>query len=105
MRLTPNAIEIAASGAAQTNDELLALKKTLAYDVDKPELQPLTDYLVTVKEKYPKSDTIILTPESGTKYEMTVRVMDAAREKELATSGGRKLVRLFPTVVVSTLVK
>jgi biopolymer transport protein ExbD len=98
-------LEIAASGAAQTNDELLALNKSIPYDAAKPEFDALSEYLVGVKEKYPKSDTIIMTPEAGVNYEIMVRVMDAAREKELKSLGVRRTVRLFPTVVVSTVVK
>jgi hypothetical protein len=65
----------------------------------------LTGHLKGIKQKFPKSDTVILTPEPGLKYEVLVRTMDAAREYEEKEGVAMKNVALFPTVVVSTLVK
>jgi hypothetical protein len=46
-----------------------------------------------------------MTPEPGVRYDGMVRVMDAARERQVVAGGTRRAVRLFPTVVVSTVVK
>jgi hypothetical protein len=48
---------------------------------------------------------MILTPEAGTNYELMVRAMDAARETSVDLSGLSRRVPLFPTVVVSTVIK
>jgi hypothetical protein len=48
---------------------------------------------------------MILTPESGITYESMVGTMDAARETEVTLSGTSRRLSLFPTVVVSTVIK
>ena len=58
-----------------------------------------------IKRTYPRSDTMILTPESGITYESMVGTMDAARETEVTLSGTSRRLSLFPTVVVSTVIK
>ena len=65
----------------------------------------LTAHLKGIKQRFPKSDTVILTPEPGLKYELLVRTMDAAREYESKEGVAMHPVALFPTVVISTLVK
>lgn len=59
----------------------------------------------TIKQQFPKSDTVILTPDSGLRYELLVQTMDTAREYEVKEGVAMHSVALFPTVVVSTLVK
>jgi len=66
----------------------------------------LTALLATVKEKYPKSETVILVPEPAIQYDEVVQTMDAARERTDKDSAGkvyRKL--LFGKVVVSTTIQ
>jgi ribosomal protein L1 len=46
-----------------------------------------------------------LTPDAGVKYEVLVRTMDAAREYEAKQGKTIQTVGLFPTVVVSTVVR
>jgi hypothetical protein len=65
----------------------------------------LTAHLKGIKQKFPKSDTVILTPEPGLRYEILVKAMDATREYETKEGVAMRTVALFPTVVVSTLVK
>jgi biopolymer transport protein ExbD len=65
----------------------------------------LTTHLSAIKAEFPKSDTMILTPETGTDYEAMVRTMDAAREAEVKAGGQVHTVPLFPTVVISTVIK
>jgi ribosomal protein L1 len=48
---------------------------------------------------------VILTPDTGVKYEVLVRTMDAAREYEAKQGKTIHTVGLFPTVVVSTVVR
>ncbi len=105
INLTKESLAVSAMGTAQSEADLAPFKKTIPYDAAKPDFTPLSEHLLAIKEKFPRSDTIILTPEAGTNYETLIRVMDAAREREVRTSFKRTRVKLFPTVVVSTVVK
>jgi biopolymer transport protein ExbD len=105
VRLGKAALEIDAAGSAQTEAELAPLRRRLPWKGDEPDYAGLTEHLLMIKEKYPKSDTMILTPEAGIAYETMVRTMDAAREREVQAGGGRRMIKVFPTVVISTLVK
>lgn len=96
--------EISASGTAQTADELLALKRDIPSQGDAPDYATFHGYLLEVKQRYPRSDTLILIPE-GIRYELLIKTMDAAREHRVGEGVQRHNVPLFPTVVVSNLVK
>jgi biopolymer transport protein TolR len=65
----------------------------------------LTEHLLGIKQAYPRSDTVILTSEPSIKYEIMVNTMDAARESRVTVGGASRLVPVFPTVVISTVVK
>jgi len=97
--------EISASGTAQTADELLALKRDIPNQGEAPDYAAFHEYLLKVKESYPRSDTMILIPRDRTRYELLVKTMDAAREHRVGEGVRRHNVPLFPTVVVSNLVK
>jgi biopolymer transport protein ExbD len=97
--------EVTLVGTAQSPDELNRWHKRIPLREGAPDWDALTAHLLAVKQNYPKSDTMILTPELGTNYETMIRTMDAARESELKISGVSRQVALFPTVVVSTVIK
>jgi biopolymer transport protein ExbD len=56
-------------------------------------LNKLSSYLLTLKTKYPKSDTVIIIPEGSIVYDTIIQTMDVARYS--------KDVQLFPHVVIS----
>jgi biopolymer transport protein ExbD len=103
LRLTKEAIEVEAAGTAQSEAELAAYKIVIPHVAGHPDGKALSDHLARIKAAYPKSDTVLLTPEPGLTYATMIQVMDAARER--AEAPGKPPSRLFPTVVVSTLVK
>jgi biopolymer transport protein ExbD len=105
IKLTRAGFELAPTGLQQTDEELAPLRKTLPLTDGKFDYAGLNAHLQVVKERYPKSDTVILTPESGVSYDVLIRSMDAARESEVQAGATRRLVKLFPTVVVATVVK
>ena len=105
LKLTTTSIDVQAVGTAQTPDELAIFTKSIPYDAAKPNFDPVVEQLLAIKEKYPRSDTVILTPEAGTSYETMIRVMDAARAREVRTAFKQQTIKLFPTVVISTVVK
>jgi biopolymer transport protein ExbD len=100
-----NGFDVSAVGAAQPQAELERWRRRIPLREGAPDFEALTAHLLAIKQNYPKSDTMILTPESGISYDVMVRAMDAARETETPVSGTTRLVALFPTVVVSTMIR
>jgi hypothetical protein len=98
-------LDVSLAGAAQPQQELDAWRRRIPPRDGDPDYPALSAYLLTIKQKYPRSDTMILTPEAGTSYDAMVRTMDAARETAVTVSGVERPVALFPTVVVSTVIK
>ncbi len=105
VHLTKTSLDVAATGNGQPADEIAAIKRSIPHVADAPDYGTFAEYLLTLKEKYPKSDTMILLPDPGVSYEHMIKVMDAAREKPLDAGGKLRMAALFPTVVVSTVVK
>jgi biopolymer transport protein ExbD len=98
LKLTKETVEVSAAGEGHTDAELAALHGIVPNVAGKPDFPSVTERLAQIKKGFPKSDTAILTPDPGLPYEWIVRLMDAARETTAHAA-------LFPTVVVSTVVK
>jgi biopolymer transport protein ExbD len=92
-------------GQAQTQEELDRWRKRIPLKNGTADFDALTAHLLSIKQNFPKSDTMILTPDPGIPYEVMVHTMDAARETNVTISGTNRLLALFPTVVVSTVIK
>jgi biopolymer transport protein ExbD len=103
--VTKEGFAISALGTAFSQEELDAMGKVIALHGKNHDFIALTDHLRSIKLKFPKSDTAILTPMPGLTYELLVHTMDAAREYELKEGVSMRTYALFPTVVISTLVK
>src|SRR5207237_7322624 len=81
LRLTKDAVEIEAAGTAQTEAELAAYKRAIPHlGAGRADGRSLGEHLARIKAAYPKSDTVLLTPEPGLSYATMIQVMDAARE-------------------------
>jgi len=98
-------LDISASGQQQSEAELQMWKKAIANKGEVPDYEALNEHLYAIKQKYPRSDTMVLTPEAGVRYGVLIKTMDAARERQIRLGIGSQLITLFPTVVISTLVK
>ncbi len=92
-------------GTAQTPEELEKWSKRIPAASEGPDYPELGKVLLAIKEQYPKSETVILTPEAGTSYLWMIRTMDTAREREVVVAGKRMPITLFPNVVVSTVIQ
>jgi len=103
--LKKDGFSVSALGTAFSQDELDKMGRTIPLRKGTHDFATLTSHLKGIKDQFPKSDTVILTPEPGLHYELLVRTMDAAREYETKEGLAMRNVALFPTVVVSTLVK
>jgi biopolymer transport protein ExbD len=97
--------QVSALGTAFTQEELDGMARTIPMRGKAHDFAALTAHLRGIKQKFPKSDTVILTPEAGIRYEVLVKAMDAAREYESKEGVAMRTFALFPTIVVSTLVK
>ena len=97
--------DVTIQGQAQTQDELDRWHKRIPMKDGTEDFAALTAYLLSIKQNFPKSDTVILTPEAGVNYEVMIQTMDAARETNITVQGIPRLLALFPTVVVSTVIK
>jgi len=98
-------LDVSLVGSAQSPEELDRWHRLIPARDGTYDYHALTTMLLSIKKAYPRSDTMILTPESGITYEMMVATMDAARETEMTLSGTVRRLSLFPTVVISTVVK
>ena len=87
MRLSATSDEIDPQELDQF-DQLFGLHQKGVYP-----LQEFNEYLQSIKHTYPQSDTLILIPDEGVRYESIIQAMDAARTFN-STS-------LFPNVVLS----
>lgn len=103
--LKKEGFSVSALGTAFSQEELDRMGRTIPLRKGAHDLATLTSHLKGIKDNFPKSDTVILTPEPGLTYELMVRTMDAAREYESKEGVAMRTFALFPTVVVSTLVK
>lgn len=87
-------IKISAMSDKLTEKEIEQFKTT--YPVEGTSGYPLdkfSNHLQNIKSKYPKSDTLILIPDSSVDYETIIRAMDTARKAGEIT--------LFPNVILS----
>lgn len=105
VKISKTAIDVGATSNGIPESELGPLARRIPNQGETPDIAAFAAHLYDIKQKYPKSDTMILTPESGTRYDVLVKVMDAARERPVDVAGQDRNLKLFPTVVVSTVVK
>jgi biopolymer transport protein ExbD len=89
-------VEISADELTETQ------KKSLAFSVPAqgkqlPDFNEFSLQVNKLKQGYPLSDTVLLTPDEMVSYEVIVKTMDAARGSEAAA--------LFPHVVLSGILK
>lgn len=95
VKLTYKGIRVSVTSDELTNAQLEALDRDIDWKKDRNEIMflQLSGALKEIKDKYPKSTTLILSPDENVVYEDIVSAMDAARQ-----SGKQSL---FPVVVVS----
>ena len=94
VELKKNLLKVSAMSDQLSSDELSQFKAEYpCTEKDSYPMEELTAHLEKIKTLYPKSDTLILIPDSSTDYDTIIRTMDTARKTgEIA---------LFPKVVLS----
>jgi biopolymer transport protein ExbD len=117
--INPDGYRITAGSETLPPEELASYKYTIprtnhppsdapknSHPLNELDYPKLTQALYTVKQKYPKSETVILVPDPKILYDEVVQSMDACREKLDKDARGATLKQtLFGKVVVSTTVQ
>jgi biopolymer transport protein ExbD len=99
--LSDTGFDITITGTEQTQADLDRFKTRIPAGPNGLDYAAFANHLVAIKQEYPRSDTMILSSQPGTKYETMIKAMDASRETKITLDGIDRLVPLFPTVVVS----
>jgi hypothetical protein len=89
-----------------SREDLNRMNITIAKTKTGFDFEKLTQTLLAIKTKFPKSDTMIFVPDRELTYDEMIKGMDAAREIRVSDSSapnGKKY--LFPNVVVSSTVE
>ena len=93
------------SGSAALLDETAtaALDAEFPAQAGVPDLKALQAHLYGIRSQYPKSDTIILLPADGLRYEKLIQILDFVRERKTGQTGpdGDIVEPLFPVTVFS----
>lgn len=101
---------MSASSDTLDPDVLNRMKQTIPKTIGDKEAeaamwQSLTDAAAQIKGSYIKSDTVIVVAEDDVPYEQVVFALDAVRETTEMVAGAKQRIKLFPRVVLSSLVK
>lgn len=91
-------IELTASSATVSPEQLDTLKTTLPLKGGQLDAAQLTEAVARFKGGYPKSDTVLVLPAPQIPYQLLVAVLDATRER-ISKSGAKQ--PLFPVSVFS----
>lgn len=95
---------ITASSANLPPSVVDPLAKSLPKKGSDFDYEGLGKYLRTIKQKWSESDTVIIVADPKVEYKTLVSTMDAAREMEIEIDGKKHQYKMFPRVVVSSLV-
>ncbi len=95
------ALDVTVTGTEQSQEELDHWRIRIPAGQNGLDYTAFANHLVAIKQQYPRSDTLILSADPGTKYDTMIKAMDASRETKINVGGVDRLVPLFPTVVVS----
>lgn len=107
LSIGPQDISLTASSTSLDEDALSSMAGSWPRKSGKYEVEGLVARLKSIKQKYPKSNTLIALPHADLGYEELVRILDATRDFPTGkTDRSGKDVRadLFPVVVFSRLI-
>lgn len=106
LRIEEARLRLTASAAELSEDQLTELGLELQREDDGFDLDALQARLSDIKQRYPKSDTLLVLPEDGVLYQLLVDVLDASRERLIPQPEGDPLREpLFPVTVFSRMVE
>jgi len=105
VRMTSKGYSLTASSATLSEAELNELDAFIPMKAGKYDLTRLAQTLEHIKRKYEQSETMMLVPDKASKYDDMIATMDAARNMVIRHAGRKRMVPLFPVVVVTSLVQ
>lgn len=110
LNITDKAFKLNASSDTIDPDTLKKLQQSIPKtmgdkDAEEAMWQSLTDAARQIKGAYVKSDTVIVVADDDVPYEEVVYALDSVRETMELVAGQKQRIKLFPRVVLSSLVK
>lgn len=106
LKIERTKLALSASAAELSEEELAELGLELSLEDGAFELDQLQARLSDIKTRYPKSDTLLVLPEDGVRYQLLVDVLDASRERLIERAGEDPIHEpLFPVTVFSRLIE
>jgi len=101
VRMKPDAFTVTASSDTLARPELDKLRAEISRGGEGKGLQDFSDHLLACKQRYPKSETILLVPDASIEYQDVIAAMDAGRWTELVQEGATVRYDMFPNVVIT----
>jgi len=101
VRMLPDSFTITASSDVLSRPELDKLRAEIPRKGERNGLQDFSDHLLACKQRYPKSDTLLLVPDASVQYQEVIYVMDSGRWVEMEQEGAKVRYDLFPNVVIT----
>jgi biopolymer transport protein ExbD len=101
VRMEPESFTITASSDTLSREELAKLRAEIPRKGEGKGLQDLSDHLLACKQRYPKSETMLLVPDASIQYQEVIGAMDSGRWVEMEQEGAKARYELFPNVVIS----
>jgi hypothetical protein len=99
--MKPEAFTVTASSDTLARPELDKLRAEIPRGGEGKGLQEFTDHLLACKQRYPKSETILLVPDASIEYQDVISAMDAGRWAEQVQEGATVRYDMFPNVVIT----
>lgn len=101
VRMQPETFTITASSDVLPRSELDLLRAEIPRDREGKGLKEFSDHLLACKQRYPKSETMLLVPDASIEYQEVIAAMDSGRWVEEEQEGTKVRYDLFPNVVIS----
>jgi biopolymer transport protein ExbD len=105
LQITDKGFLLTASHDTLPESELAKLKKQLPRKKGEYDYDAVHEHLWSVKRKFPKSTSIIITPAAAIPHEVVVKSMDASRDRKGGTPKRPIKYPMFPDAVISTIVE
>ena len=101
VRMKPDAFTITASSDTLPRSELAKLRAEIPRNGEGKGLADFSEHLLACKQRYPKSETMLLVPDASIEYQEVIGAMDAGRWLQEEQEGAKVRYDLFPNVVIS----
>jgi hypothetical protein len=100
--IAPDRIDLGASSTSLDEEQLAALGGSWPVVDGKYNTEGVQAQLLSIKQRYPASDTLIALPHEELDYQSLVEILDSTREVNTGKPGAEeKSYELYPVVVFS----